>query len=214
MQAAAGDLENSRIWTPDIELYNHNEPIWGDGVMSARLAVVYSCWDTAPTRGGCGEVFFSRPAVMTALCKYKGLLNFPNDQLSCELEFTAWAVDGRFQDLIARPKDDGVNWVTKPVKEGEVASLAGLTAGSSFQDYRIDTAEVTRKVTFYDCCPDMPYPTLLYKIVFGRSVAYYAFKLVIPSIVLALMSFIPFWSKSANFPTRCNCGLREAGLKA
>ena len=111
VQAAAGNLEQSRIWVPDIELYNNKLPIWGDGVMGSRLAVVYSCWDGAPTRGGCGEIFFSRPAVLTALCKYKGLINFPNDQLSCELEFTAWAIDGRHQDLKPRAKDGGVNWV-------------------------------------------------------------------------------------------------------
>ena len=70
--------------------------------------------------------------------------------------------------------------VDKPVAEGETKSLAGLTAGSSFQDYRIGNADVTRKVTFYDCCPNSPYPTLLYKIIFERSASYYTFKLILP----------------------------------
>ena len=60
-----------------------------------------------------------------------------------------------------------------------------------------------RKVTFYDCCPNSPYPTLLYQIVFERSSAYYAFKLVIPSISLSLLSFSTFWSKfSPRAPQR------------
>ena len=32
---------------------------------------------------------------MTALCRYSGLLNFPNDDLSCDLEFAGWTIDGR-----------------------------------------------------------------------------------------------------------------------
>ena len=102
VQAEAGSLENSLIWTPDIELYNHESAIWGHGAFGARLATVYSCWDGAPTRGGCGYVFWSRPGVVTALCKYSGLINFPNDDLSCDLEFAGWSLDGRSLDR-ARP---------------------------------------------------------------------------------------------------------------
>jgi hypothetical protein len=97
VHAAAGTLENTLIWTPDIELYNHEAAVWGENMLGARLAFVYSCWDGAPTRGGCGHVFWSRPGVMTALCRYSGLLNFPNDDLSCDLEFAGWTIDGRWQ---------------------------------------------------------------------------------------------------------------------
>lgn len=209
VQAASGNLENSRIWTPDIELYNHKTSIWGDGALGSRLAIVYSCWDGKPTRGGCGEVFFSRPGVISALCRYSGLLNFPNDELSCDLEFAAWGIDGRHQDIIPRIKDGGVNWIDKPVAEGEVKSVTGLTSGSSFQDYRIGQVSITRKVTFYDCCPNSPYPTLLYNLVFVRSTNYYTFKLVIPSMVLTLLSFIAFYSKFCNsiFPRSIFCSL-------
>ena len=99
IQASAGQNENTFIWTPDIEMYNHKQPIWGESVLGVRNAIIYSCWDGAPTRGGCvsanckhimsacvpalivwfpsrvilcagqGEVFWSRPGVMTALCR-------------------------------------------------------------------------------------------------------------------------------------------------
>eukprot|EP01047_Picozoa_sp_COSAG01_P031917 COSAG01_NODE_2286_length_7990_cov_5.551895_6_plen_528_part_00 len=187
VQASPGDMENTRIWTPDVELYNHKTSIWGGSVLGSRLAIVYSCWDGAPSRGGCGEIFFSRPGVVTALCKYQGLIMFPRDALSCELEFSSWALDGRHQDLVKRQKDGGVNWA------GSGKGLAGLTAGSTFQDYTIQNLEVTRKVSFYDCCPNSPYPTLLYQIDFRRATAYYTFKLVVPSIVLSMLSFITFY---------------------
>jgi hypothetical protein len=36
-----------------------------------------------------------------------------------------------------------VNWVGKPVAAGDEKSVAGLTAGSSFQDYRIADVGIT-----------------------------------------------------------------------
>ena len=85
-----------------------------------------------------------------AAAKYQGLISFPLDQLSCELEIAPWALDGRFQDLRAW-KDGGLNWVDKPLTEGETKALAGLTAGSTFQDYQIQGITVVRKVCLYSC---------------------------------------------------------------
>ena len=40
-----------------------------------------------------------------------------------------------------------VNWATKPAVEGAEKSVgAGLTAGSSFQDYRITAVDIKRQV--------------------------------------------------------------------
>ena len=86
-----------------------------------------------------------------------------------------------------------MNWVDKPVLPGAEKSLAGVTAGSSYQDYRIAAVSVTRNVLFYDCCPNSPFPALLYEINFKRSNDYYTFKLVLPAIVLTLLSFMTFW---------------------
>ena len=36
-----------------------------------------------------------------------------------------------------------MNWVDKPVAAGDEKSVAGLTAGSSFQDYRIADVGIT-----------------------------------------------------------------------
>jgi hypothetical protein len=40
-----------------------------------------------------------------------------------------------------------VNWVDKPVAAGDEKSVAGLTAGSSFQDYRIASVGITSRAT-------------------------------------------------------------------
>ena len=40
-----------------------------------------------------------------------------------------------------------------PAKPSCNPTASGLTAGSSFQDYRIAAGDIVRKVVFYDCCP-------------------------------------------------------------
>eukprot|EP01050_Picozoa_sp_SAG11_P014529 SAG11_NODE_1800_length_4243_cov_4.590734_4_plen_198_part_00 len=139
LQASSGELEESRLWTPDVELYNHEQPLWGSASsLGSRLAIVYACSGT-PHGGSCGRVFWSRPGVISALCRFKGLVMFPYETLRCELELAAWATDGRAQDILPRAADGGVNWVDKPATEGSIAGMAGLTAGSTYQDYRIES---------------------------------------------------------------------------
>eukprot|EP00930_Biecheleria_cincta_P055136 TRINITY_DN41498_c0_g1_i1.p1 TRINITY_DN41498_c0_g1~~TRINITY_DN41498_c0_g1_i1.p1 ORF type:complete len:862 (-),score=120.36 TRINITY_DN41498_c0_g1_i1:328-2874(-) len=187
VQAEAGDLENSLIWTPDIDLFNAQQTIW-QGSMAARLASVYSCWDGAPSRGGCGYTYWVRPGVIQALCKYQGLLTFPYDDLSCELEFGAFSIDGRFMDILfMTPPRGGSSW------DGDgTPIITGITGGSSFQDYRISGINQSRKVVYYDCCPLAPFPELFYTVNFTRSRSFYVIILVVPAILLTFLSFVPY----------------------
>lgn len=121
---------------------------------------------------------------------------FPFDQLRCKLEFAAWALDGRFQDVVPRSVDGGVSWHANP--HAKEKAVAGLTAGSKFQNYGIDNVTIQRKVVFYDCCPNSPYPELIYEISFTRASSYYFLKLVIPVMFLSGMSFLSFWMPPAS----------------
>jgi len=169
-------------------LYNNEETMW-KGSIGARLGMVYACWNGNPSRGGCGAVFWSRPGLLKALCKYSGLELFPQDELSCELEISSWAIDGRFQDIIPRAADGGVSWIDNPNSD----AVAGLTAGSGFQDYTIKDITNKRLAVFYDCCPTSPFAEIVYNVVFSRSTQYYLYKLIIPSVMLTCVSFLTFW---------------------
>eukprot|EP00928_Gymnodinium_smaydae_P007322 TRINITY_DN12648_c1_g1_i1.p1 TRINITY_DN12648_c1_g1~~TRINITY_DN12648_c1_g1_i1.p1 ORF type:complete len:831 (+),score=68.78 TRINITY_DN12648_c1_g1_i1:43-2535(+) len=187
IQVEAGSLENSRAWVPDIELYNSEESIWTG--LGARRLILYSCWDGKPSRGGCGYVWWSRPGVIKALCKYTGLVLFPRDTLKCELEFSGWAVHGKTQDIIPRIKDGGYNFPGRT----DFKSMAGITGGSSFQDYALTNISVRRDVLLYDCCADQPWPALVYTVEMSRSTTFYETKLFIPAITIAALAFMPFW---------------------
>lgn len=176
-----GSLENSEIWTPDIELYNAESNIW-QGSIAGRLASVYSA--NGPHSKG-GYVFFSRPGLIRALCKFEGVLMFPYDTLLCQLEFAAFLLDGRVQDIVG----GAATWVDSP----DSTSISGITAGSSFQDYGIMAISSQRWVAFYACCPSSPYPEIIYTVKFKRSASYYVLRLVIPAMVLATVGFLSFW---------------------
>lgn len=126
---------------------------------------------------------------MKVLCKFRGLKYFPFDNLQCDLEFGAWALDGRIQDIVARAADGGVTWVDSPDSD----AIAGLTAGSSFQDYTIQDITTHRAVVKYDCCPHSPWPTLIYTVTLSRATFYYVVRMLVPAVVLSLLSFFSFW---------------------
>ena len=53
-------------------------------------------------------------------------------------------------------------------------------------------AKVLRKVTYYKCCPE-PYPTLIYTIHFRRRGRFYLMNTILPSVMIAFLSFLSFF---------------------
>ncbi len=50
---------------------------------------------------------------------------------------------------------------------------------------------MNRSEKFYDCCPE-PYPDLKFYLVIRRRTLYYAFNLILPCIVTAVMTVLGF----------------------
>lgn len=173
LQSTPNSLEDTLVWLPDLELYNSEESI--DRSFQSKKIQVYSD----------GFVLWSRPGLLKALCKYQGLYNFPFDTLTCRLEIGAWSLDGTVQDIVARSSDGGFTW------EGEDESVSE-TSGSAFQDYTISAISVERKELFYPPYPE-PFPELIYSISLQRSNKFYQWKLLIPQIAMAFLSFIPYY---------------------
>jgi hypothetical protein len=179
----------SEIWTPDIELYNNQASIWTGESHQLRSAIVYSCSRDSPDRSSCGSVFWSRPGILEALCKYEGLEFFPFDALVCKLEFAAWVIDGRFQDIQPYGYNHGAVWADMPDKPTD--SGVGITAGSSWQDYTIQNLTAERILAYYTSSP-APYPEIVHTLTFKRAQPYYVAKLIIPTLMLTVTSFTSF----------------------
>ena len=170
MIADTDSLENSLIWTPDIELYNAARSI-KDTLGVKKISVTSD-----------GSVYWSRPGTLEVLCNFKGLSRFPFDRVSCRMEFGAWSLYGGLQDIILRPSDGGVSWAT----EGE-------TTDGSFQEYTIENVAPIRRVVYYNTPGQTHWPVLVYTATLSRDTAFYVWKLIVPQVSLAVLSLIPYW---------------------
>ena len=52
-------------------------------------------------------------------------------------------------------------------------------------------SQVTRSVKYYDCCPE-PYVDVKFFLVIRRRTLYYAFNLIIPSLLISMMTVLGF----------------------
>jgi len=166
-----GGGEVSEIFTPDMYLWNQEEP------MEQTLANTYA------TVSSDGTVFWSRPGRLKATCKYEGLKHFPFDKLGCLLEFGSWAHSG----LYLRPTklgDDGY-------------SVGGSdTAGSSYVQFHLvdDEVKVTELIyPPFPCCPEEDWPVLIYHVKFQRASEPYIRTVVLTNILLNIGAFACFW---------------------
>jgi len=89
-------------------------------------------------------------------------------------------------------RDSGPNPGVQYVGDG-TDSVAGLTGGSSFQDYNIESITAERIIVRYSSVPDSLYPELMYTVIFKRSESFYVIQFVFPMLLLTLLTFISFW---------------------
>ena len=76
------DPETSDIWLPDVTAYS-------------ALAGFMSSFDPAfATATSSGVVSWSRAGMLELMCRYSGLMNFPDDKLVCSFEIGGWLLGG------------------------------------------------------------------------------------------------------------------------
>jgi len=180
------------IWTPDVELTNLKEALH-TSFAADKQAIVNSS----------GRVFWSRPGLLQALCKYRGLVNFPTDTLSCVLEFGSWTFSTDDMRLIPRVVDGGITWMNdagqskdghgRDVQSGTPDQSQYNTAGTVYSDYSLDHINVTTSQGQYDCCPGVMWDMLYYTITMSRSSNFYFWALTFPQTVMALLSTVQFF---------------------
>ena len=166
-----GGGEGSEIWTPDIYLWNQEEP------MTNTLANTYA------TVSSDGSVFWSRPGRIKSTCKYEGLKHFPFDKLGCKLEFGSWSHSGLYLRLV---KLAGTGY-----------SIGGSnTAGGSYVEFYLNGDDVAVEEIIYPPYPSSPeedWPVLIYTVKFDRASKPYTRGVVLINILLNFAAFACFW---------------------
>eukprot|EP00929_Paragymnodinium_shiwhaense_P090492 TRINITY_DN50681_c0_g3_i1.p1 TRINITY_DN50681_c0_g3~~TRINITY_DN50681_c0_g3_i1.p1 ORF type:complete len:1004 (+),score=219.76 TRINITY_DN50681_c0_g3_i1:165-3176(+) len=176
-QVDSSNMMNTRIWLPDVELYNARKGLATTLIKKAALV--------SPD----GSVYWQRPGHFLVLCKFEGLINFPTDSLTCDLEFGSWSLDSNVHDLTFH-EDGGF---TSPVSGS--SRVSSHVAGSTFQAFSIEHVSGRRFVASYDCCPG-EFPILLYTVKMKRSSLYYVMKLIMPQLAMAALSLITYFMQA------------------
>jgi len=164
----SGFGEVSEIWTPDISLWNAQEPV--STSFDSGMAIVKSD----------GYVYWSRPGHLRASCKFQGLERFPFDDLSCLLELGSWSYSSQFISL--------------GLLGGTGFTLGGSkSSGESFQEFTLKN--VSAEIYEYPPYPadPSPWPVLLYTVVFDRSWQPYIRGFLLSQMIFNIIGFAAFW---------------------
>ena len=114
------------------------------------------------------------------MCKFSGLSAFPFDTLRCQLEFGGWLMSGGHQGI----RLDGVGFSFSPQE---------ATSGSSYQEYTIANVTAVLVNNVYPCCPNEPWPAVLYTVSLHRATSFYVLVIIAPTIIITLLSFAVFF---------------------
>ena len=100
---------------------------------------------------------------------------FPFDNQVCQIKFGSWAYSGLQVDL---EKLDKMVDLTNYVKSGEWDLMA---------------VNVEKHVRVYPCCPNEPFPDVVYYIFIRRKNLYYLMNIILPCVWLSILSLVGFW---------------------
>ena len=116
----------------------------------------------------------SPPAKLRSSCKID-VTYFPFDDQICSLKFGSWAYSGLQINLTH--KYDNADLHDLYVQSGE---------------WELRKMSVETFIEYYPCCPDEPYPMVIYTIYLRRRVLYFVFNIIIPCVWLSILSLIGF----------------------
>ena len=93
----------------------------------------------------------------------------------CHIKFGSWTYSGLQVDLVNKSHTTDL---TNYIKSGE---------------WELKYVIVERNIQFYPCCPEEPYPDVIFYIHIRRRILYYLFNIILPCVWLSILSLIGFW---------------------
>ncbi|KAL5105026.1 Neuronal acetylcholine receptor subunit alpha-3 [Taenia crassiceps] len=164
------------VWTPDIVLLNYADERLEE-LREVMLTVDYT-----------GQIFWSPPSIYKSMCRIQ-MEHFPFDHQICYLRFASWTLHGRRLNLTFL---DGIK-------------SALLDDYQESNEWHIVAYPAVRRFFRQTCC-DEPSPNLIFFFVLKRNPDFYAYLLVLPCILLAVLNLVTFWLPPQN-PARMMLGM-------
>ena len=158
------NLDPTKVWVPDIVLYNNAEETLASGQMDQFKTKVILTHD--------GNCSWFAPAILRSRCAIN-VEFFPFDDQKCILKFTSWTYDGT-----------RVN-ITNKTSEADTKSY--MASG----EFELISAEALRDATYYSCCPE-PYPYVNFTIHIRRKTLFYFNNLIVPCFLITALGLLTF----------------------
>ncbi|CAB3980590.1 neuronal acetylcholine receptor subunit alpha-10-like isoform X2 [Paramuricea clavata] len=158
-------LDPTRIWTPDLTLYNsvHKD---GGNIYSYLTKAMISCN---------GSVTWLTYANLKTTCKLD-ISGFPVDDQKCTLKIGSWTLNSAELDL------------RLAADNGKQPNLAQYSAHT---EWELVSANATRNEVKYPCCPEV-YTDITFTLHFRRKPWFYVVTIVLPCVILSLLASISF----------------------
>ncbi|XP_063434758.1 acetylcholine receptor subunit alpha-L1-like [Mytilus trossulus] len=178
-------MPSDHLWRPDIVLYNNAD---GDFVITLLTkAKVY--FD--------GMIIWEPPVIYKSSCPID-VEYFPFDMQECFMKFSSWTYDGQELDLQHVCDAQSIILQTAPNEPKEKLIIGGVDIHDYHQNVEWDIINVTakRKEKLYPCCPNAPYPYLLFNITLRRRTLFYSLNLIMPCVSISCLTVLVFYLPS------------------
>ncbi|XP_070544136.1 neuronal acetylcholine receptor subunit alpha-9-like isoform X2 [Ptychodera flava] len=152
------------VWRPEMEIYNGVGDERATDPASTHVRLRYD-----------GLIKWHYPTIITTNCKMD-VKNFPFDRQCCPIKVGPWMWDGRDVDI-----------------QAELDSGAALRNLETKDVWDVESVPVKYYVHYYECCPGVPYPSLLFMVHLHRRSEPYVLCFVIPSVCICVMAIAGFF---------------------
>ncbi|XP_061188673.1 neuronal acetylcholine receptor subunit alpha-10-like [Saccostrea echinata] len=119
-----------------------------------------------------GSMVYNFPTIISSLCKVD-VTYFPFDKQVCRLQFGSWAHHGLELNISG------------------LSNEADLTSFVDSVEWEVTSVPMTRKVLYYNCCPE-PYPDVTFYLNMRRKPLFYLMNLVFPCVLISTVACLGF----------------------
>ncbi|XP_074615026.1 neuronal acetylcholine receptor subunit alpha-10-like isoform X2 [Acropora palmata] len=158
------NLDPSKVWIPDVILYNNADDSYGGGLEKYKTSVILKA-------DGYNE--WNAPCSFTSTCKIQ-VANFPFDKQNCSLKFGSWTFQG---DRLTMASTD---------------SSADLELFMQNGEWNLLAMPAKLNVVRYPCCK-YPYHDVTLNLIIKRKPLYYVFNLILPCALISTLTLILFF---------------------
>ena len=183
---------DNNLWTPHVVLYNSK-------AREGSLFDPGAAWVRSD-----GRVHWSIPGTIDVTCRFSGLVNFPNDQLSCPIEVASWSLADDVTELTFFDEPTDPEVLAKGDRGCAEMSVQSAATAMSYMEYQLNPheTECLKYTRVYPCCPDAPWTQLWIVVKMKRTSQFYMRLIQFPGIALTLLSFTAFWMDACKTPGR------------